>query len=148
MFGKDLDNAFVWGGLVPLRHGAARGKIVAGNLSLVCSLFGTDFAFELDGAVLVLEDVDEPLYRLDRMLQQLLMQREFKGVRGIAFGSMGATDGDVMPLLRDFAKRVDVPCVAGFPTGHKERCDPVPIGVEGYVDADVGVFRVTENPYS
>lgn len=148
VFARSLDEVLIWGGLRPLRRGTAKGHILACNLSLLCALAGTRFAFPLEGAILILEDVAEPLYRLDRLLQQLSMLPAFRGVRGLVFGSLDATDGQVDELLREFTSRLDVPSVADFPTGHKDRCDPVPLGVRGYLDADAGVLRITESPFS
>ena len=73
-------------GLTPLRGGEVSGPFIGGCLSLVASLVGTRFFPVLDGAVLVLEDVNEPPYRVDRMLNQLAMAGVFDRVAGVVFG--------------------------------------------------------------
>ncbi len=71
------------------RHRHAVGSS-AGNLALVAALVGTPYAWDLDGAILVLEDVSENVYRIDRMLTQLSLSGALDRVAGIAFG--GFTD--------------------------------------------------------
>src|SRR5688572_27476993 len=56
-----------------LRKGRARGRLAGGNLALVSSLMGTPYSVDFDGAILILEDIDEAVYRVDRMLRQLVL---------------------------------------------------------------------------
>jgi muramoyltetrapeptide carboxypeptidase len=56
-----------------LRPGKVRGRLAGGNLALVTALMGTPWEVDFDGAILVLEDVDEAVYRVDRMMRQLLL---------------------------------------------------------------------------
>ena len=65
---------------------AATGRLVGGNLALLAALVGTPYAPHLDGTILVLEDVNESVYRLDRMLTQLRLSGALDRVAGIAFG--------------------------------------------------------------
>src|SRR5690242_6224569 len=69
-----------------LRGGRARGKLVGGNLALLCSLAGTDFEPVYEDAILVLEDVNESVYRIDRMLTQLRLAGRLARCKGIVFG--------------------------------------------------------------
>ncbi len=150
LFGRDPAATFLYAGLRPLTSGRARGRIVAGNLSLITSLIGTRWAAPLRGAILVLEDVSEPLYRVDRMLTQVSLQAGFEGVAGLAFGDLGVEEAErerLAVLLSDFARAAGKPAVTGFPVGHGACNFPVPQGVEALLDADIGVLRVLESPY-
>lgn len=151
LFGLEPEETFLYGGLIPLTSGRVRGRLVAGNLSLVTSLAGTPFAAALEDAILVLEDVEEPLYRVDRMLTQLALQEGFHRVGGLAFGDLGVPAEDrpaLEKVLRRFTETWGKPAVMGFPIGHGEDNVPVPEGVQALLDADIGLVRVLESPYS
>ena len=69
-----------------LRPGRAQGRLEGGNLAVFAALVGTPYLPPLDGAILVLEDINEAVYRIDRMLAQLRLAGALHGVRGIVFG--------------------------------------------------------------
>ncbi len=132
-----------------LRSGRAEGPLVGGNLSLIAALAGTPYAPDYSGAILVLEDVGEPTYRIDRMLQQLLMSGALSGLAGIAIGefSEGTPSHDVMSrklddVLRDMAELAGVPAVAGIPLGHIDDQWTLPLGARAALDADAHTLRV------
>jgi muramoyltetrapeptide carboxypeptidase len=120
--------------------GTAEGPLLGGNLSVLTRLLGTPFLPQLDGAILLLEDQGERPYRLDRMWTHLHQAGVFARVRGIALGTFttceeaGAayTSADV---LRELAAESGVPCAAGFPIGHGDVNEPVPLGVRVRLDA-------------
>ena len=123
--------------------GRARGRLVGGNLALVVSLLGTPYAPSFDGAILVLEDVNEAVYRIDRMLTQLLLSGALEQLAGIAFGSFtditqDATDSErpLMDVLSEIAKAVGVPCLANIPLGHIADQWTIPLGATAELDAD------------
>jgi len=150
LHGTDPADTFTFGGLVPLTGGAARGRVVAGNLSLVTAMIGTRYAAPLCGSILALEDVSEPAYRVDRMLQQIRMQPNASGIAGFAFGDMGVDEAErplLERLLKRFAEAMGKPAVMGFPIGHGTVNFPVPEGAQASLDADVGVLRVLDDPY-
>jgi muramoyltetrapeptide carboxypeptidase len=126
-----------------LHKGRARGRLVGGNLALVVSLLGTPFAPSFDDAILVLEDVNESVYRLDRMLTQLRLSGALERVAGIALGSFtdipkDPTDAE-RPLMDVFAEIADaagVPCLANVPVGHIADQWTVPLGAMAELDAD------------
>jgi muramoyltetrapeptide carboxypeptidase len=72
--------------LRPIRPGKARGRLVGGNLTLIATTMGTPFEIETRGRILLLEDVDEQPYSIDRMLTQLRLAGKLDGVAGIVFG--------------------------------------------------------------
>jgi len=129
-----------------LRGGRARGRLAGGNLALVAALMGTPYELDLDGAILVLEDVGEAVYRLDRMLTQLRLAGALTGVAGIAFGHFTEipcnttdttdTDRPLDRLLAEIAAACGVPCVANFPIGHIDDQVTLPLGAVAELDAD------------
>jgi muramoyltetrapeptide carboxypeptidase len=95
----------------------------------------------LDGAILLLEDLSEQPYRLDRMWTHLQLAGVFRKIRGIVLGQFigceprdgGFTAADV---LRDLAAATGVPCASGFPFGHSDVNEPVPLGVRVRLEAN------------
>lgn len=133
-----------------LRGGRARGRLVGGNLALLASLAGTPFAPDYTGAILVLEDVYEPTYRVDRMLLQLEMSGALGTVAGIVYGQFTeAADftEDSPPrllddVLREAAERAGVPAIAGIPMGHIRDQWTIPLGAMAELDADARALHV------
>jgi muramoyltetrapeptide carboxypeptidase len=121
---------------VALVPGSARGTTTGGNLSLLASSVGTPEHRPVEGAIAILEDVNEDVYRLDRMLTQLLRAGWFAGVTGIALGSWtGCGDLEVVrSLMLDRLGPLGVPILweAGF--GHLPGSVTVPLGVEATID--------------
>ena len=119
--------------------GRAEGRLAGGNLSTLVALVGTPYATQLDDAILILEDVNETLYRVDRMLHQLLLAGSFKGCRGIAFGDFtgaeeaGKTEG-LDALIGMFAKQQNIPCLGGLPVGHITEQWTIPFGASATLD--------------
>jgi muramoyltetrapeptide carboxypeptidase len=133
------------GETVTLRSGRARGRLAGGNLALVASLAGTPYAVDLDGAILVLEDVNEAVYRIDRMLTQLALSGALAKCAGIVFGRFTEIPQDAddaersFPLeriLQDAANRFRVPCIANAPFGHVDDQFTLPLGATAVLDAD------------
>jgi len=121
--------------------GRARGRLVGGNLALLAALAGTPFAPDYDGAILVLEDVNEPAYRIDRMLTQLALSGALARCAGLVFGAFteapdDAPADDLDRLLDEVGARVGVPCIAGAPVGHIDDQWTLPLGALAELDAD------------
>ena len=150
LFGRDWEGTFCYNGLRGIIGGHAEGHIVAGNLAVLTSLLGTRYAPCLDNAILVLEDINEPAYRIDRMLTQLTLQPGFDRVAGVVFGDIQVPT-ELENLLKGtitrFAERFGRPVATGFPIGHGSRNAPVPEGVTAVLDADRGVLQVTQDPF-
>ena len=133
---------------VPLAPGRAEGTLVGGNLALLAAELGSGYETGAAGSVVVLEDTNEPLYRLDRLLTQLLRAGWFDGVRGIALGEFvgGASEESVRDLAMERLGPLGVPMVAGVPVGHGARNLAFPLGVPAVLDADAGTLVVSEAP--
>jgi muramoyltetrapeptide carboxypeptidase len=128
---------------VPLVGGVAEGPLIGGNLSLVTRLLGTAHLPPLDGAILLLEDVGERPYRLDRMWTHLALAGVFDRVRGLALGDFTdceEPDADYAgrDVLADLARETGLPCLGGLPIGHGAVNRPVPLGTRVRLDADAG----------
>jgi muramoyltetrapeptide carboxypeptidase len=131
-------------------EGTVEGPLLGGNLSVFTRLLGTPFMPNLDGAVLLLEDVGERPYRLDRMWTHLELAGVFSKVSGIALGSFTQCeerDGSYTSedLLRELAVATGLPCVAGFPIGHGDVNEPVPLGVRVRLDGAAGRLTFLES---
>ncbi|HOU52963.1 MAG TPA: LD-carboxypeptidase [Myxococcota bacterium] len=152
LFGEDPAGTFRWEGLRPIRGGRGEGRLIAGNLSLICALMGTRFEAPMAGCIWVVEDVHEPPYRLDRLLVQVGLARQAGRLRGLVVGDLGIGDQDpeareaVAEALDRLAGRIGCPVVGGFPAGHRGPLHPVPVGAMAALDGDQGVLQVIEDP--
>ena len=134
----------------PLRGGRATGRLAGGNLALLSALAGTPWAPRFDGAIVVLEDVNEATYRIDRMLRQLLLAGAFDGCRGIAFGHCTGCpeecedDGrrTLATVIGELAETLRVPTLLGIPLGHIDDQWTVPLGAEAEIDGEGRILRV------
>ncbi len=115
----------------PLVHGRATGMLVGGNLSLLASGVGTEPAPEVP-VVLVLEEVNEPAYRVDRMLTQLIRSGWLDRLAGVVVGDLGLSD-DVLVL--DRLGGLGVPILTGAAIGHAARNIAVPLGADVRLEA-------------
>ncbi|ONI79749.1 LD-carboxypeptidase [Actinosynnema sp. ALI-1.44] len=121
-------------------HGVARGVVVGGNASLL------GFSPPPREAILLLEDVTEDTYRLDRILTALLRAGWFTGVNGIALGSWtdcGSAEV-VEAILHDLVGSLGIPTVWELGFGHCPAQLTVPLGVQAELDADNGTLTILE----
>lgn len=129
--------------------GVVEGPVLGGNLSLVTRLVGTPYLPKLDGAILFLEEVGEPSYKLDRMWCHLELAGLFERVAGIALGEFTncgeASEPEQMAqLLRSLATSTGRPCALGLPAGHGERNLPFPLGARARLDGEAGTLQFLE----
>lgn len=129
-----------------LRGGKAMGRLVGGNLSLLAALAGTPYAPDYTHGILVVEDVGEPLYRIDRLLRQLMLSGALSSLAGIAFGHFTDTGDDsasaLEALLLEAADAARVPAIAGIPMGHIDDQWTIPLGARAELDADACTLTV------
>lgn len=132
-----------------LRGGTAEGRLVGGNLALVAALVGTEFALDLEDAILFLEDIGERTYRVDRMLRQIYLSGALKRCRGIVFGectdcheSSASGSRELDEILTEIAGLAEVPCIAGAPMGHIDDQWTLPVGAQARFDADARTLNV------
>jgi muramoyltetrapeptide carboxypeptidase len=129
--------------------GKADGRLAGGNLAVLASLCGTPYAPDLTDCILVLEDINEPVYRIDRLLQQLKLSGILRGCKAIAFGECVKCGDDASPnarsldeVLGEIAGEARVPCVAGIPVGHIAEQWTIPLGAMATLDADACTLDV------
>lgn len=122
-----------------LKKGTARGQIVGGNMVLISSLMGTDYEIDTDGKILFIEELEEPLYRLDRILWQLKLAGKFDNVAGIIIGDIYKCDDDGPALdgiLEFLDRNVDVPVIYNVRAGHDLNPLTLPLGAEVCIHDD------------
>jgi muramoyltetrapeptide carboxypeptidase len=126
-------------------HGrVVEGRLVGGCLSMLCATLGTPFAPDLDDGILFLEDVGEPLYRIDRMLTHLRLSGNLRRVRALLLGQwIQPADSDVDPAewerrVTDLVCELDQPTAAGLPAGHGAPNLGLPLGIAARLDLDRG----------
>jgi muramoyltetrapeptide carboxypeptidase len=139
---------------IVLGKGRARGRLAGGNLSLVAALEGTPYSIDTRDAILLIEDVHEAPYRIDRMLCQLRLAGKLDTLRGAVLGQFTRTrDRDDEPrptdprfmvdgVLRQYFEPLGIPVLMNFPVGHHKMNAGLPIGGMVEIDADEGVLRV------
>ncbi len=126
-----------------LRRGKARGRLLGGNLSMICAMIGTPFLPPFEDSIFFIEERGEPLYRIDRMLTQLRLSGALNGVKGLISGNFqdcGDPEKIDALLLETFFS--ECPVYRGFPAGHGEKNHPLPIGAEAEMDTESLLFRV------
>jgi muramoyltetrapeptide carboxypeptidase len=134
------------GSPVIIRGGKCSGIVGGGNLATLCHLLGTSHVPDFSGHILVLEDTDEPPYKVDRMLFQMKTAGFFKDVAGVILGSFencGDTQGIYAIVERIFQDR-DIPILAGFDIGHGPVNITIPMGLKAEMITDSGIFRYSE----
>lgn len=124
-----------------LRPGRARGRLAGGNLALIASLMGTPYSIDFEGAILILEDIDEAVYRVDRMLRQLLLAGALEQCVAIVAGDFRAPSGEpevdgrsVDDVICEAAEDAGIPCFAGAPFGHIPNQWTLPLGATAELD--------------
>ncbi len=137
--------------VVTLRSGVAEGILAGGNLTLLQCLIGTPWFPDLDGAILVLEDTNEDLYRVDRVLAHLRAVGAFRGLAGIAIGrftdckrSTGDGAFGFDELLGQYFLPLGIPVAIGFPVGHIDAQWTLPLGVRARLDAGARTLTLLE----
>ena len=130
--------------------GKARGRLVGGNLSLFVSCLGTPWQNHLEeDSILFIEDVDERMYNLDRMLLTLQQGGTFERAKGIIIGQFTDTSGEdewqrkAIDLVHEYMAPLDKPVLFGFESGHEHPNDSLYLGREVTLDVtpDGGLLK-------
>ena len=133
-----------------IRPGVATGKLAGGNLTLLASLAGTTDQVICKDKIVLLEDVGEAPYRIDRMLTQLLQATDLDSAAGIALGDFVDCEGSgdnsltLKEVMADRLRPLDIPVYLGLPFGHGNFNASLPIGGPARLDAGAGVLTLTE----
>jgi muramoyltetrapeptide carboxypeptidase len=129
--------------------GTARGRLLGGNLSVLTALLGSPYLPSFDGAILFLEDVNEDIYRVDRMMTSLKLAGVLDRIRGFVFGTCeecepgeGYGSLTIEEVFEDHIKPLGVPAWRGAMVGHRIPQFTLPVGSEVEIDASAGAIRM------
>jgi len=137
-----------------IRKGRAEGRLLGGNLSVLSSMMGSDYLPDWKGSILFVEDVDEDIYSIDRMLTQLHLNGIFEQINGFVFGKCTSCDvhkGHQFTLeqvVQQHLKDYDIPAFIGADFGHIDNIFTIPIGLKAEIFAAKGELCVLEAPVS
>jgi muramoyltetrapeptide carboxypeptidase len=134
----------------PMVKGRAEGWLLPGNLTLLASITGTPYLPKMRGAILLIEEIGEEAYRVDRLLSQLRNAGHFEQIVGLAFGAFTGTDPrrvsvDPLPIedvLAHYATLAGVPAITDVPFGHIKGKVTLPVGVPARIDGTRGTLRI------
>jgi len=122
--------------LTTLEPGIACGRLLGGNLSMIAAVMGTPFEIDAEGIILLIEDVNEPIYRIDRLLTHLRLAGKLAQVAGVLVGDVAGVDSAALErLLKQTFEPLRIPVLSGWRSGH---CDPnltLPMGARVRLDA-------------
>jgi muramoyltetrapeptide carboxypeptidase len=132
--------------------GIARGRMMGGNLTVLTAILGSAYVPDYTGAILFLEDVQENLYRIDRMLTSLKLAGILDKAKGVVFGTCsqcGPGNDNYAALtmeeiLADHIKTLGVPAWQGAMIGHDQPQWTVPFGLDVEIDATAGTVTMAE----
>ncbi|MEW6427612.1 MAG: LD-carboxypeptidase [Thermodesulfobacteriota bacterium] len=124
-----------------LRAGSARGSCCGGNLATLCSMLATAYDPDFSGGILVLEDVAEQAYRIDRMLTQLAMAGKLERIAGLVLGTFEGCADVEQVWKRALELTPDIPVWGNFPVGHGSRNCSLMLGVTAEMDGATATLR-------
>jgi muramoyltetrapeptide carboxypeptidase len=135
---------------VAITPGVAQGRLIGGNLTVLSALVGTPFMPDLKGAILMLEDINEAEYRIDRMITHLSLAGLLDGIAGFVFGqctdctdSGGGYGGFTLStILQQHIKPLGVPAFYGAAFGHIADQPLLPLGCDVELDANARTLRL------
>ncbi len=141
---------FHFPGLEEWVPGVAEGKLTGGCLSMITASLGTPYEIRTEGKILFLEDLEEPPYRIDRMLTQLLLAGKLDRLAGLILGQFTncEEEGESYTLeecLREFCAHLKVPVMSGFPAGHGRENWAFPLGIRVRLDTSEGCIEALES---
>jgi muramoyltetrapeptide carboxypeptidase len=122
-------------GLV-IKPGVCSGLVTGGNLTTLCHLVGTPYAPNFRGKILLLEDVGEMPYRIDRMLTQMKLAGCFNEIAGLILGTFKECGqlNEIVGIFNTIFEDADIPILAGFDVGHGEHNLTIPMGLAATLD--------------
>lgn len=131
--------------------GVGQGELVGGSLTLVAAMIGTPYEIDFTDKLVLLEDVEEAPYRIDRMLTQLADVESFTKAKGIIFGVCKGCDRKrttenftLREVIMDRVSPLGIPAAYGMSFGHIPQNSTLPIGIEAYFNAYKKQLRLME----
>ncbi len=136
----------------PWAPGLSEGRLLVANLTVSTHLLGTKYMPDLKGVILILEDVNEAPYRIDRMLTQWRLTGKLKELAGLGFGNFRDCKNDknvplnetfqVNEVLIERTKDLGIPIIGNLPVGHLHGNAALPIGAKATIDGNKGILTV------
>jgi muramoyltetrapeptide carboxypeptidase len=139
-----------------LIKGNSKGRVIGGNLATMVSLAGTKYLPDMKNKILILEEIGELPYRIDRMLNQLRLNNVFNEVSGIIFGAfIDCNEQDpekktltLGEIVDDYVRELKIPVVYNFKHGHIKDNITVPFGIMMKLNASRDYIEITEGAVS
>lgn len=133
--------------------GITEAELVGGNLCLISDLYGTDYEVDFENKIVLIEEVEEPPYNIDRMFAQLRLGKNIYKAKGFVFGHFtdcidSENDNTYENLIKEYFGNLDVPVIYNFPTGHEFPFINVPIGLKVRLDANKKQIEILEEMYN
>jgi len=133
--------------------GKARGRLLGGNLTVLCNMLGTPYIPDFKGAILFIEDIGEEPEKLDRMFAQLRLSGILQRVAAVLLGDFSScvrkkdkAGKELQFVLNDYFKSLGVPVVGKIPFGHIDDVITIPYGVRAEVDTSKRTLKLLERP--
>ncbi len=136
-----------------LNKGRAVGKILGGNLSLLTSLMGTEYFPKINNSILILEDINEAPYKIDRMLNHLRLAKVFKHIKGVILGHfVDCVEPDpekrtfsLNEVIIEYFQNLDIPVLYNVKHGHIKENITIPYGVKCVLNATRSTIEIPDN---
>ncbi len=136
-----------------LNKKSGEGRLFAANLTVLCSLLGTDYLPVLKDSILLLEDINEPPYKIDRMFNQLKLAKIIKNLNGVLFGRfVDCYESDktkvtlsLNEVIVDYFNDLKIPVMYNIKHGHISDNITFPIGLKTKINASRGIIQILEN---
>ena len=136
-----------------LNKGRGEGRLIGGSLTIITSLLGTEFAPDFRNKILILEEVCEPPYRIDRMFNQLRLAKTFKYVKGIILARfVDCYESDLQKstltlnqVIEDYFRGLSIPVLYNIKHGHIKQNLTVPLGINCKINGSRGFIEFTES---
>lgn len=133
--------------------GIAEGPLLGGNLTILTTSLGTPYQPDLQDAILFLEDIGEPVYKIDRMLTHLSRAGELEKINGFIFGGCtncsepsSGNNFTIRDVLMQHIRPLGIPALLGVDISHDPDNFTVPVGIQASLDADNRTFTLLESP--
>ena len=148
LFGNNIPDIYgePWGG------GISKGPLIVGNLTVLTHLIGTKHLPDLKRSILIIEDIGEEPYRIDRMLTHLRLAGILQQLSGLGFGSFTNCDIDqnnaktksfeLLEIFKDRTKDLQIPIVSNLPIGHGLGNASLPEGSQAILNGNKGLLRL------
>ena len=133
---------------IPLKKGIASGEIIASNLTICCFLVGTNHLPDLSGKIIIFEDINEDIYKIDRMFTYLRLSNKLKNVAGLGFGhffnppKISNREELLRNLIIERFHYLNIPIVFNLPIGHSSGNGIIPLGLNAILNGHNGNLSI------